>query len=154
MESTGGGIFSKNAYPRFLPVLHHPVMFTDGTSPGIKFFGPSVLTSTTWELYMGWLHRNSEMMKSVDTCSAAVLPVGDWARGNKSHNLVLHFTLPPLMLPKSKFYSNDHNSSPPQKTAASRVNSFSVFICDSMIRNFRPTSYEFRPTKAAQECAT
>lgn len=64
VESTVGDIFSINSYPRFPPVLHHLVMFTDGTSPDIKFFGPSILTSTIWELYMGWL-CNYVMMKLI-----------------------------------------------------------------------------------------
>lgn len=59
--------------PCFPPVLHHLVMFTDGTSPGIKFFGPCILASTTWELYMGWLYNH--IMVEVSTWSVAGLPV-------------------------------------------------------------------------------
>lgn len=41
-----GDACSKNSYPSLHPVLHHLVMFIDGSSPGNEFFGPSILTST------------------------------------------------------------------------------------------------------------
>lgn len=41
-----GDACSKNSYPSLPPVLHHLVVFIDGSSPGNKFFGPSILTST------------------------------------------------------------------------------------------------------------
>lgn len=37
--------------PCFPPVLHHLVMFTDGTSPGIKFFSPCILTITVFAFH-------------------------------------------------------------------------------------------------------
>lgn len=46
IERSIGEISFKNSYPCLPPVLHHLVMFTDSSSPSIKFFGPSILTNT------------------------------------------------------------------------------------------------------------